>query len=126
MDCDQFSCNDPVIDAPIASTFIHYGYDRRSISRENDIALVELRTAIKYSGTFFSPHQRDLIAYVSIVPIRQQKVFHPFVCQFQSSREIKRTIDKELLRPAGMKVTPFNFNDYSMDFFSFELATLRR
>lgn len=49
--CDGTSCNDPVVDVSIANIIIHYGYDRESPSRENDLAIVELQPVINSTGT---------------------------------------------------------------------------
>lgn len=49
VDCDSRGCADAVIDVPIAEVFQHEGYNPRSLSRENDIALIRLARKVQYS-----------------------------------------------------------------------------
>lgn len=49
-DCDSRGvCTDPVVDVPVSEVFQHEEYNPRSLSRENDIAVVRLARKVQFS-----------------------------------------------------------------------------
>lgn len=54
-DCDaENTCSDPVVEIPVATVKSHEQYNRRDVSKLNDLAIIRLSSKIpKYTSTYW-------------------------------------------------------------------------